>query len=328
MPFDPNAKASADSGIFGLESKFENSRLVLLPVPFEATTSYRTGTIDAPVQILEASKQVDLYHDLFPEAWKSGFFLMAEDARARKWNSDARSLVESTRENHDHKKIEGVNKISAELNAAVLDASRKILNSNKILGLIGGDHAVPFGCIQATLEKFPKMGILHIDAHFDLRNAYEGFSDSHASIMYNVATRLPINSLVQVGLRDFCQEEIEFSRSHSKLSAYTDRDLFSRKASGESWKSIASEIVKQLPNEIYVSFDVDGLDPTYCPNTGTPVPGGLSFQEVTYLLREILVQKKKLIGFDLVEVGSQEYDSIVGARLLYEMACLSIGSQS
>lgn len=325
MPsFNPNEKASKDSGIFGLESTFENASLVLLPVPFEATTSYGTGTVDGPKNILEASKQVDLYHDMFPKAWQRGIFITEESSEVRAWNQKARAWVDADREAEAKAHTQDVNALTEKLNQWVYTETKKNLAAGKIAGLVGGDHATPFGAIRAHLEKFPKMSVLHFDAHFDLRNAYEGYTDSHASIMFNVATKLPTSKLVQVGLRDFCAEEIEFSKSNPRLVAFTDRDLFTRKAKGQNWNSITEEILKTLSDEVYVSFDIDGLDPAYCPHTGTPVPGGLSFQEAVYILRGIVEAGKKIVGFDLVEVGCEEYDGVVGARLLYELSCLSL----
>jgi len=321
---DPNAKASKDSGIFGLESDFENSRLVLLPVPFEATTSYGVGTVDGPQNILEASMQVDLYHDVFPNAWEQGIFMPRESVEVREWNNQARVWVDKDRDAETKTHLAAVNEITEKLNQWVYQETKKNLAAGKIAGLVGGDHATPFGAIRAHLEKYPAMSVLHFDAHFDLRNAYEGFTDSHASIMFNVATKLPLKKLVQIGLRDFCKEEIEFSKSNPRLVAFTDREIFSRKAKGHTWHAITQDVLKTLSDEVYVSFDIDGLDPAYCPHTGTPVPGGLSFQESIYILRSLVESGKKIVGFDLVEVGNQEYDGVVGARLLYELACLSL----
>jgi agmatinase len=326
--FDPNAKAAADSGIFGLDFSLTDAELVLVPVGFEATTSYRTGTAQGPRTILEASHQVDLYHPLFSRAWERGLMMPAEETRIQSLNQQARQWVEIDRANETQKHLEQVNTASAQLNHWVYEQTHNLLQQNKIVGIVGGDHSVPFGAIQASFQKHPRMSILHIDAHFDLRKAYEGYTDSHASIMYNVATRLPINSLVQVGLRDFCEEEFEFSKTNPKLRAFTDKDLFERKAQGEIWARVSQEIVSKLSDEVYVSLDIDGLDPTYCPGTGTPVPGGLSYAELIYLLREVVRSKKRLVGFDLVEVGSGEYDGIVGARVLYELSCLALATKA
>jgi agmatinase len=193
------------------------------------------------------------------------------------------------------------------------------------VGVIGGDHSVPLGAIKSIHEKYAgEFGVLHIDAHADLRIAYEGFTWSHASIMYNLMTsQHPPNKLVQVGIRDFCEEEVDFIRERKDIDTYFDLHLKKRMMEGESWKNLCIEIVSHLPDKVYVSFDIDGLDPTLCPNTGTPVPGGLSFAEALGLLRTICESQRKIVGFDLNEVSGgptrEEWNGNVGARLLYKL---------
>lgn len=310
-------------GVFGLQSS-PQSKLQLLPVPFEATTSYRSGTVDGPQNIFEASFQVDLFHELYPDNLKSGVHWRLPQAPIREWNDKAKAMAHKAREEHDRPSQDSANEISNQLNDFVYQECKSLLDKNHRVGLVGGDHAVPFGAIKATLQKFPKAGILHFDAHFDLREAYQGFEHSHASIMYNVVTQLKPAKLVQVGIRDFCKEEYDFSKQNQTIKVFSDRQIFDWKARGEAWKEISSKIIESLPSEVYVSFDIDGLDPVYCPGTGTPVPGGLSFQEAIYLLRMIPETGRKLIGFDLVEVGAEEYDGIVGARMLFELSVLSL----
>lgn len=119
------------------------------------------------------------------------------------------------------------------------------------------------------------MGVLHFDAHSDTRIAYMGFENSHASIMHNVMEKIPqVGRLVQVGIRDFCEQEFEYTKANKKVDIYFDQVLAQRKLNGESFMKIAKEIVSKLPKQVYISFDIDGLDPRFCPNTGTPVPGG------------------------------------------------------
>ena len=192
----------------------------------------------------------------------------------------------------------------------------------------------PLGAIQAFSKKYKgDFAVLHFDAHADLRKAYQGFTHSHASIMYNVmtGTHKP-KKLVQVGIRDFCEEEFDFIESRNDIRTFFDLDLKRRLMNGESWSQIANDIVKELPEKIYISFDIDGLDPVYCPNTGTPVPGGLQIEQVFYIFRLIAETGRKIIGFDLNEVStgglplnkSDEWDGNVGARILYKLCGWSI----
>jgi len=196
------------------------------------------------------------------------------------------------------------------------------------VGLLGGDHSTPFGYIKAIAERYPDFGILQIDAHCDLRDAYEGFVYSHASIMFNVLKEIDsVKKIVQVGIRDFCDEELDFiQKSDGKIVTFFDKVIKERQYEGETWKSIVDDIVAQLPENIFISFDIDGMDPKLCPHTGTPVPGGFETEQVFYLLKKVKEAGKKIIGFDLNEVGvsNNEWDENVGSRILYKLCSLII----
>lgn len=348
MKFDPNAAATAESGIFGLPFSQEQSTLVLFPVPWEATTSYGGGTSEGPAAILEASKQVDLFDGDVLKPYEPGIFMQEDTGEVRAWNEEARALAQKIiavggEIEGDHEldsALTRVNELSAKVNDWVANRTREILKAGKIAAVVGGDHAVPFGALQAVAEKHPSFGILHFDAHLDLRIAYEGFTWSHASIMYNVMERIPaVNKLVQVGIRDFCEQEWDYTvKLGARSRVFTDRDCARRKFQGESWAKTVQDIVSQLPKEVWVSFDIDGLDPRFCPHTGTPVPGGLDFQEANYILAELVRSGRKIIGFDLNEVApspgdpdnrdnNDEWDANVGARLLYKLCAWTLASQ-
>lgn len=333
--FDPNSAASGD-GIFGLPFEESSARLVLVNAPFEATTSYLGGTSKAPKRILTASHQVDLFHPLFTDAWKQGIALSrltkSLETKISSLNSSVLKAAKQSRKlkagSSAHKKaVASVNKASASVNNLIEKEVGRLLDAGKIVGLVGGDHATPLGIISEVLRRHPSMGILHLDAHFDLRKAYEGFEFSHASIFYNVMTRLELKHLVQVGIRDYCDEEFIFAQSRPEIKFYTDQHLFSQKAHGQSWDRLSDEILSSLPKDVYLSFDIDGLDPLLCPGTGTPVPGGLSFNELTYLIQKLVASGRRIVGFDLVEVGPTEWDANVGARLLYQMCLATLSSQ-
>ena len=223
-----------------------------------------------------------------------------------------------------------VNHASSRLNQELREEVSTWLQKGKLIGVLGGDHSSPFGAIAAHLEHYPHMGILHIDAHHDLRQAYEGFTYSHASIMYNVITQLPFNgSLVSVGIRDFSQEEHAFAKAHPQIHTFYDSDLAHANFDGTTWSRQVEDIIAPLPKQVYVSFDVDGLDPKLCPNTGTPVPGGIDFQQAVFLIKALHKSGRRLIGFDLCEVApnsrhpEDEWDLNVGARLLH-MLCTQL----
>ena len=325
--FDPNAPALPDSGIFGLTATPANAKVVLIPVPFEATTSYGGGTANGPRAILEASRQVDLFDLDTGRPYETGIALLEESADVRRWNDEAKALaapVIAAAGVGDHSgALKAVNARCEQMNEWVYQTTRKLLSEGKTVGLLGGDHSTPFGCIRAHAEKYPGMGVLHLDAHADLRDAYEGFTWSHASIMFNVVKKIPqVKKLVQVGIRDFGEAEYELIQaSDGRIETFFDANLARSKLGGMAWCELVDNMVSVLPDQIYLSWDIDGLDPTLCPHTGTPVPGGLSFHEVIGLLEGIGRSGKKIVGFDLNEVapGEDEWDGNVAARLLYKM---------
>lgn len=332
IDIDPNAPADLSDGIFGLPFSGKDAFLHLIPVPWEATTSYGGGTSKGPEAILEASAQVDLYHLKVQRPYEPGIFMHPIPKKILTWNQRAKLLVKQARKRPSKKTLDAANNIGHALNDWVKGEAEKILSQGKIVGLIGGDHSTPFGAIEAIAKREGELGILHFDAHLDTRNAYEGFTWSHASIMRNVVDRIPyVQKLVQVGIRDFCEEEKDYSEKHgAKIHVHYDRVLRGAMLSGSSWKSLCERIVKDLPKKVYISFDIDGLDPKLCPGTGTPVPGGLEFHEATFLIEELVRSGRKIVGFDLNEVSPQkgnEWDANVGARMLYELCAWTLASQ-
>ena len=333
MTFDPDAAAQPGTGIFGLPSGEDESTTVILPVPFDATTSYRRGAADGPAMILEASKQVDLFDRETGRPYRRGIFQREPLPELLSWNQQARAaadpIIEAGGDLSADPRLPAllaeVNAVSERVNDHVYEATRELLQRGKLVGVLGGDHSVPFGAIRAFAERFPGLGILHIDAHADLRDAFEGFTFSHASIMHNVMTRIGgVSRLVQVGIRDFGERELDFiEASRGRIRTHFDVDLFQARFEGATWQQLAARVVEDLPQQVYVSFDIDGLDPSFCPGTGTPVPGGLHFHEASYLLGQIARSGRKIVGFDLNEVApgpdQNEWNGIVGARMLYKM---------
>ena len=230
------------------------------------------------------------------------------------------------------KTLKDVNEGGIYLNNWVYEQTRVLLEKGKLVGLLGGDHSTPLGFFKAIGEKFGEFGILQIDAHCDLREAYEGFNYSHASIMFNALKEIPqIERLVQVGVRDYSQGEADFIKNNRpRVISYFDKDIRCRQYEGDSWKNIAEEIVSKLPEIVYISFDIDGLDRKLCPHTGTPVPGGFEVEEVYYIFRKLLQSGRKIVGFDLCEVGvsDSDWNSNVGARVLFKLCNLLISGNT
>ncbi|NCU02432.1 MAG: agmatinase family protein [Chitinophagaceae bacterium] len=335
--FDPNSAGNPNNNIFGLPFSEEDADLVILPVPWEVTVSYKAGTARAPEHIFRASLQVDLHDNDTNDAWRRGIYMRDVDRSILLKSDYLRKEAElyinyiSQGENVNDNKfmcktLKEVNAGSVFLNNWVYEQTKALLEKGKLVGLLGGDHSTPLGYFKAIAEKHGDFGILQIDAHFDLREAYEGFIYSHASVMYNALKEIPeLKKLVQVGIRDYGDDEWEqVCNSNSRIVPYFDKNLKERLYEGHTWQQIVDEIVEQLPANVYISFDVDGLDPKLCPQTGTPVMGGLETEQAFYLFRKIIKSGRRLIGFDLNEVGvsTNEWDENVGARILYKLTNL------
>lgn len=335
MNFDQDGVALANGSFFGLPYSTSEADLIIQPVPWDVTTSYRAGASRAPEAVRQASLQVDLFDSNIPEAWKlkisnalSDDDILRKNARFRDIAESIIGALESGYQSGNENDLKKVNKASAELNSFVERTTSAWLERGKVVGLLGGDHSVPFGYMKALAARHEAFGILHVDAHADLRKAYEGFEFSHASTFYNVLDRIPqVTHLVQVGQRDFCSSESEMMLHDGRITAFTDFVMNNRMFRGETWDAICDEIISMLPDKVYVSFDVDGLSPELCPDTGTPVPGGLSFQQADYLLLKLAYSDKRIIGFDLCEVcpsETNEINAITGARLLYKLAIYTL----
>jgi len=326
--FDPDGPTDCDS-LFGLPHTVEEAAVVVVPVPFEATASYRRGTHAAPEAIRRASWQVDLHDSETGSPWVDGIAMEPTDPRMVAWNEEAcrDALRVIGAEDPANPEIdaarERVDAVCEQMNAWVAEHTEALFARGAIPAILGGDHSVAFGAIEAAARRHPGLGILHIDAHCDLRRAYEGFTWSHASVLYNVATRIPqVGTIVQVGVRDIGEREWEMARQEDRITTWLQTRVGWLLAGGSPWVRIAHRMVERLPEAVWISFDIDGLDPALCPNTGTPVPGGLSWQDALVLLRVLAEARRRIVGFDLCEVapGQDEWDANVGARLLYKLA--------
>lgn len=338
--FDPNGVGVDNGNYYGLPCTAEESDLVLISVPWDVTVSYGKGTAAAPDALIGASTQLDLYDQSAPSEWRRGIATLPVDYSLAEQSEQLRREAEwviqhleeggSIEDSAILKRLARINKGCRDMNDNIYRQASEWLLKGKLVGLVGGDHSTPYGLIRAISEHHDKVGILHVDAHCDLRVAYEGFEYSHASIMHNVLRDFPqVEKIVQVGVRDFCDMEWERTQSDPRIEAFDDRRLAVSALKGESWHSQCERIVGSLPQKVYVSFDIDGLSPDLCPHTGTPVPGGLSFREAVYLLEMIVESGRRIVGFDMVEVTPAEddrTDEIVGARILYKLCGLALKS--
>ncbi|BAZ85763.1 agmatinase family protein [Dolichospermum compactum] len=332
--YNPNSVAEKNGNFMGLPFNYDSANLIIFPIPWEVTVSYRAGTANGPQRILDASLQIDLFDFDHPDGWKQGIFMVEipqemieknnyyrqQAARIIERQAEGKSLTDSP---DLTPVLEAINQAGEQVNHWLFTQSQAALNQGKRVAVIGGDHSSPLGYFQALANQYDDWGILHIDAHADLRNAYEGFEFSHASIMFNAIKIPQISKLVQVGVRDICHDEVQIiNQSNNRIIGYYDSAIKQQLYAGKTWLDLCREIISHLPEKVYISYDIDGLDPKLCPNTGTPVPGGLELEQVYCLFRELVNSGRKIIGFDVCEVGDAEWDGNVGARTVYKIANL------
>jgi agmatinase len=334
--FDPSGVGLKNGNFIGLPFKKSNANLVLFPVPWDVTVSSGDGTATGPLNILEQSSQLDLLDEDVPDAWKLGIYFQPVDnkwlRKGQKLRPKATELIHFLEDGGKMENSVSMRKIQTEINTAcedlrqwVHDETSLLLDQDKAVVLVGGDHSTPLGYVQALSERNKSFGILHFDAHLDQRKAYEGFTYSHASIFHNISEIPQVKQIVSVGIRDYCDEELmrlkQLDGRHKMMTARKINDLL---LEGSNFKKITKKIIKPLPEKVYISFDIDVLEPHLCPNTGTPVPGGLSYAQAIYILSALVKSGRKIIGADLNEVAGQgnPWDGTVGARILYKLCNL------
>jgi agmatinase len=277
-------------GLPAAVADYRKARFAILPVPYDATTSYNVGARDGPRAIITASQQVELYDEaLGRESWKAGV------ATLPAIEPDVSGPEATVR--------------------AIERAARRVVRDGKFLIALGGEHSISSGLVRAARSRHRALSVLQIDAHADLRDSYQGSPWSHACVMRRVHD-LGVPA-VGVGVRNYSQEEARFIRSAGKkvISARACRE-------GRDWIGEAAAV---LSDEVYVTIDIDGLDPAYAPGTGTPEPGGLDWYQVTDLL-EAVARARKIVAADLVEVRplpGSPVTEFLAAKLLYRLIGLA-----
>ncbi|WP_418185980.1 agmatinase family protein [Aliarcobacter vitoriensis] len=324
-------------GFLGGRLDPKEASLILIPVPWEATVSFGEGTAKAPDNIKLASHQLDLENYHYIKPYTAGIAMLETDKYVLKLSNKTRKkalkVIDALECGENCKKdLKYVNELSRVINNEVYEKSLKRLNKGKFVAVVGGDHSCPLGLIKAINDTTNQdFGILHVDAHHDLREAYEGFTYSHASIFYNVLNECEkVSKFVQIGIRDYSKEEANRMLDlGTKGACLYDTAMQSQLASGKSLEEVFAPYIEKLPQNVYLSIDIDGLEPLNCPNTGTPVPGGLRYGELEHLIFMVVKSGRNIIGFDLCEVGDSEngWDANVGSRVLYQLCGALLASQ-
>jgi len=338
MCFDPDAASQPGAGVFGLPPRRGDAGVILIPAPFDGTASYGVGAARGPGAILEASRQIDLIDPVFGAVYERGIVMEAAPDWMREASVEARALAGPIMERGgakpgDEDTAARIDDICERVRRSVRTRVERVLGEGRTPGVIGGEHSVSLGAIEACAASARErgeggLGVLQIDAHMDLRRAFEGFRHSHASIIFNALETVPdLERVVQVGIRDFAPGERRYAVESGRVTTHFDAGWWKRRDEGAPFRALCQEAVDALPAHVYVTVDIDGLDPSLCPNTGTPVPGGLTFNEAGCLLETLRDSGRTVVGFDLCEVapgGREEgWDANVGARILYRLCGLA-----
>ena len=262
-------------------AKQDQSKVVLIPVPFDKTTTWQKGSDHGPTAFLEAAENMELYDiETNSEVYKKGIYL-AENIE-------------------EHSSLEMVNAVHSKV--------KKFINKNKFVTLFGGEHSISIGSIRAFNECFENLTVLQIDAHADLRKEYQGNPYSHASAMYEASQT---TNLIQVGIRSM---DISEQEDMDKDKVFFAHEM----AVNEYW---SDDVLEQLTDNVYITFDLDALDPSIMPSTGTPEPGGLFYYETLEFLRKVF-NNRNVVGFDIVELCPNKIDKssdFLAAKLYYKM---------
>jgi agmatinase len=276
----------------GLEEEFtryQTSQIVVVPVPYDGTSTWIKGADKGPQAILEASENMELYDiETDSEVYTKGIHTL-----------DSIDNIELPEE------------VANTLKPIIL----KLLNDNKFPVVLGGEHSVSIGAFQAFAEKYPDLTILQFDAHSDMRDEYEGSKYNHACVM---ARGKELCKVTQVGIRSSCIEEMEII---DKDRIFYAHKIKTAESVGANWME---EVISQLSNNVYITIDLDVFDPAYLPCTGTPEPDGLSYRQVLDLIK-LVIENKNLVGFDVVELAPNEdfkASDFLASKLIYQILSL------
>lgn len=262
---------------------YDNSKVVILPFPYEKTTCYVKGTGKGPAAIIKASTEMELYDEELGNIFEVGICTL----EPLKINAKPEIMVK-----------------------VVSEQIKNMLHDNKFIVTLGGEHSITSGIVKGFKGKFNELSVLQIDAHADLREEFEGAKHSHACAMKRTMELCPI---VQVGIRSLSYEESEFIKEE-KLKIFWARDI----VDNDAW---FNDAIAKLTKNVYVTIDLDALDPSVIPSVGTPEPGGLSYYQLLRFLKKVC-EKRNVVGFDVVELCPNENDissDFTAARLVYKL---------
>ena len=335
------ATHNAKLNLFGNSCTPHEASVIVIPVPWAVTVSSRSSTTLGPESILKASYQMkssvpayiggnnlDIAMLPIPHDWK-----MTSDTLRHHTLGHIHAMESGLpMSNFKYSFAQRADQCTIELKEKIKAKAHKYLKQGKMVAILGGDHSTPMGLIEALADYHNNMGILHIGAQPAMRETYKGIKYSHASIMHNALELAHIVQIVQLGLRNCSPEEVQNIKLHEgRVHPFYDSDLKRKLLQGTSWHEICASIIALLPERVYISFNIDGLDAKLCPSTGAPVPNGLELYEVCYLIENMVKVGIKIVGFDLCEVApgeNMDWDAQVGSQVLQHLCVAMRASQT
>ena len=272
----------------GIETEYSNcdkSKITIMPVPYDLTTTYISGTRNGPRAIIEASTHMELYdEELKKETYRVGI--------------------------HTHNPLAVTDERPEDMLRIVSEAVSSGIKSQGFQVMVGGEHSISLGMVRELVKEYPDLSVLQLDAHADLRDSYQGTPYNHACVGRRISELCP---LVQVGVRSISKEEVDFKKS-SKVVTISDHEV----KQGQRW---SEKVLDNLTDDVYLTFDLDVLDPAIMPAVGTPEPGGLNWHETIRFLR-MISQIKRIVSFDMVELTPQSGNvapDFLAAKLTYRI---------
>ncbi len=320
----------------------DDADVVLVSVPWAVTSANGSGAAYAPDAIIDASTKVGLY-DVLSGVSIDGRVATAEvnydiQESSQYLGGDAAKIVDHVEDggvlsgDYFTRKINRINDGFRLMNSSVCAQVWHFANKGKRVGVIGGDHSVSFGAVKAMSELHPDLGVLVFDAHCDLRQSGNVFDYSHLSVVRNMLEEIPqLKKVVCVGVRDLSAADVDTAAQYPRLTMCYAEQMKAAYYGGKSWREICNSIVEQLPQHVYISFDIDALSPEHCPHTKSSVAGGLLFDEAMAMIMAVVESGREIVGFDITEIVPEiesSIDASVGARLLVKLSAAAIKSGS
>ena len=315
--------------------------LVIVSAPWSVTSDYGHGATYTPDAVIDASTYGNLY-DV-----ESGFSAEGRVATAvidyniqelsEHLGRDAERSANRSFDGatpvaeHATRKVKHINEGFAEMHDSIYKQTKHWVSQGKRVAVVGGDHSVSFGAVKAVAEHYKELGVLFIDAHADYAHEDETFAYSHRTVARNIVEEIPsVSRLVEVGVRDIDKSEMDMLVANDKIELFLAERVAAKRFEGECWGNLCREMVDKLPQKVYVSLDIDALKVEFCTHTNSPVPGGMTFDEVVYLVNCVVKSGREIVGFDITEVVSNiddKMDAIVAVRLLTKMIVATLNKK-